>query len=349
MNSLVSPLSQPPLRRLRIPSAMGRFSVDKDACDPKATAKPSQGLPSSPVSPSVIFVFLDGLGVGPAEKTNPLWLAPMPNLRRLLGGPLVAGPNVDRPGLLFKAIDALLGVQGLPQSATGQTALFTGVNAAQLLGRHLGAYPSGPLIKVINEHNILKRATERGYLATFANAYTPHYFRLVKEGKCRHSATTLSVLAAGLPFRTLADLKLGEAVYWDITNRYLVEHLHLAVPIIEAKIAGQRLARLSRNYNLVLYESFLPDVVGHRKDLEKALEVLDMLDHFFAGLLEEVGATATVVMSSDHGNLEELALGLHSTNPVPLLAVGPGAESFRQAQAITDVAGGVMRVLESAE
>jgi len=315
--------------------------MDKDAGGPETTAEPSQG------SAPVIFVFLDGLGLGPADETNPLWLAPMPNLRQLLGGPLVAGLKVDRPGLLFKGIDALMGVPGLPHSATGQTALFTGVNAAQLLGRHLGAYPSGPLIQVINEHSILKRATERGYRATFANAYTPQYFQLVKERKRRHSATTLSVLAAGLPFRTLADLRRGEAVYWDITHFYLAGHLHLPVPIIEPEMAGQRLARLSRSYDLVLYESFLPDAVGHRKDLEMALEILDMLDRFFAGLLEEVGPTVTVVMSSDHGNLEEIGLGLHSTNPVPLLAVGPGAESLRQAQAITDVAGGIMQVLEA--
>jgi 2,3-bisphosphoglycerate-independent phosphoglycerate mutase len=331
---------------------MRHSSVSRDDFNPKAVAKPSQGLPS----PAVIFVFLDGLGLGPAEKTNPLWLAPMPNLRRLLDGPLVAGRNVDRPGLLFKPIDALLGVQGLPQSATGQTALFTGVNAAQLLGQHLGAYPNAQLTEVINEHNILKRATDRGYRATFANAYAygNQYFQLVKkqrpelvEGrKRRHSATTLSVLAAGLPFRTLEDLERGEAVYWDITNFYLVEHLHLAVPIIEPETAGQHLARLSRDYDLVLYESFLPDAAGHRRDLELALEVLDMLDRFFAGLLEEVEPTTTVVMSSDHGNLEEIGLRLHSTNPVPLLVVGPGAEPLRQAQAITDVAGGIMRVLE---
>ena len=302
---------------------------------------------NSLASPAVIFVFLDGLGLGPADETNPLWLAPMPNLRQLLGGPLVAGRNVDRPGLLFKGIDALMGVPGLPHSATGQTALFTGVNAAQLLGRHLGAYPSGPLIEIVNEHNILKRATQRGYRATFANAYTPQYFQLVKERKRRHSATTLSVLAAGLPFRTLEDLKRGEAVYWDITNFYLAEYLHAPVPIIEPETAGHHLARLGRNHDLVLYESFLPDAVGHQKDPEIVLEILDLLDRFFAGLLEEVGPTATVVMSSDHGNLEEIGSRLHSTNPVPLLVVGPGAESFRQAQAITDVAGGIMRVLEA--
>ena len=317
--------------------------MNEDANAPKASSEPSQGL----TSPSVIFVFLDGLGLGPADETNPLWLAPMPNLRRLLGGPLVAGRSVDRPGLLFTALDALLGVRGVPQSATGQTALLTGINAAQLLGYHLAAYPNAQLTQLINEHNILKRATERGFRATFANAYTSQYFELVKERKRRHSATTLSVLAAGLPFRTLADLERGEAVYWDITNFYLAGHLHMPVSIIEPEVAGQRLARLSRSYDLVLYESFLPDAVGHRKDRAKALQVLDLLDRFFAGLLEAVGPTVTVVMSSDHGNLEELSTGVHSTHPVPLLVVGPGAGSFRRARAITDVAGGIMRVLET--
>ncbi len=294
----------------------------------------------------VIFVFLDGLGMGSAGDHNPLWLAPMPTLRKLLGGPLVQGHSVDRPNLLLKAIDARLGVEGLPQSATGQTALFTGVNAAEMVGRHMGTYPDALLTQLINEHNVLKRATERGYRATFANAYTPQYFRLVEEGKRRHSATTLSLLSAGLPFRTLDDLERGEAVYWDITNRYLVEQLHLSVSIVEPEVAGRRLGKLARGYDLVLYESFLPDLIGHSRNLEKALEMLDTLDCFFAGLLGEMESTETLVVSSDHGNLEDLRVETHTLNPVPLLVVGPGAGVFRRAEAITDVAGGIMRALE---
>lgn len=298
------------------------------------------------LSSAVIFVFLDGVGMGPADDSNPLWLAPMPTLRELLDGPLVGGHEVDQPGLLLRAIDACLGVEGLPQSATGQTALFTGVNAAKAIGRHLAAYPNGPLKTTIDEYNILKRAIERGHPATFANAYTPHYFRLVERGKRRHSATTLSVLATGLPFRSLADLKRGEAIYWDITNRYLVEHLGLPMPIVEPELAGRRLARLARRYDLVLFESFLPDLVGHRQNLGEALEVLDVLDRFFAGLLEEKEPTATLVVSSDHGNLEDLTTKVHTTNPVLLLVVGPGARAFRRARAITDVAEGIMQALE---
>ncbi len=297
------------------------------------------------MSAGVIFVFLDGVGLGPAQETNPFWRVPTPNLCRLLDGPLVNGRAVERPGLLLKAIDACLGVEGLPQSATGQTALFTGVNAARLLGRHLTAYPNNALKAVINEHNILKRATERGHRATFANAYSPQYFETVEQRRWRHSATTLSVLAAGLPFRTMLDLEQGHAVYWDITHRILNHYLGVPMPLIEPEAAGQRLARLADQHDLVLYESFLPDLVGHRRRGDTPAGVVDTLDRFLGGLLQAVAPTVTVVVSSDHGNLEDTERKTHTTNPVPLLAVGPGATRFRTVQAITDVADAIMDTL----
>jgi bisphosphoglycerate-independent phosphoglycerate mutase (AlkP superfamily) len=291
----------------------------------------------------VIFVFLDGVGMGSADDSNPLWIARMRNLRRILGCPLVKGEIVNRPNLLLKAIDPCLGVAGPPQSATGQTALLTGVNAARILGKHL-ARPNDLIKEIIEEKNILKMAVEMGYSATFANAYTPSYFRLVEKGKLRHSATTLSVISAGLPFRSLADLDDGKAVYWDITNYYLSKYFGFPLPIIEPELAGKRLANLSLDYDLVLYESFLPDLVGHSKDLERSLEVLEILDRFFAGLFDEVSPSVTVVISSDHGNIEEMS-GRHTANPVPLLAVGCGVRAFRKARSITDVAVGIMEAL----
>ena len=294
----------------------------------------------------VVFVFLDGVGVGSAGDFNPFWQAPMPTLRSLLGGPMVKGVTVEKGGLVFRALDATMGVPGIPQSATGQTALFTGVNAARLLGHHSPAYPNGTLIRVLNERNILKRALEMGLRATFANAYTPVYFRLVEEGKRRHSATTLSVLAAGLPLRTLEDLARGRAVYWDITHRYLRERIGIPMPLIEPELAGKRLVHLAREHHLVLFETFLTDLAGHRKDMTLALEVLDTLDRFLAGVLEAMNARITLVLSSDHGNLEDLSVGTHTANPVPLLAVGPGASVFAQARSITDVAQGVMDALQ---
>ena len=161
----------------------------------------------------VCFVFLDGVGLAPADGSNPLAWAAMPNVRRLLGGPMVADQSVDKDGLLLLPLDACLGVEGLPQSATGQTALFTGVNAAALVGAHVAAYPTETLRQVIAGHSVLKRATDHGLRATFANAYTGTYWQRVAQDKLRHSASTLTTMAAGLRFRTLDDLRRGEAVY----------------------------------------------------------------------------------------------------------------------------------------
>jgi hypothetical protein len=38
-------------------------------------------------------------------------------------------------------LDASLCVPGLPQSATGQAALLTGLNAPELMGRHIEGFP----------------------------------------------------------------------------------------------------------------------------------------------------------------------------------------------------------------
>ena len=284
----------------------------------------------------VIFIFLDGIGLGSAKSTNPFYQASMPYLTNLLGRPLVEGPIIQEGDLLLKGIDACLDVDGIPQSATGQTSLFTGQNASKILGYHLPAFPNEPLIPVIDNHSILKQVTEQGGKATFANAYTPRYFELVEQRKRDHSATTLCVLAAQLGFRNLDDLRRGRAVYWDMTNEYL-QHQDYDVSTIPAKKAGQHLAQISRNYELVLYECFLPDVIGHRKNFGKALKFLEQLDAFFQGVVENIGPHTSVLVTSDHGNLEDLSTGAHTSKPVPLLVRGPFARHSAQINSILDV------------
>ncbi len=66
----------------------------------------------------LIFVFIDGFGLGNEDAgQNPLYAAAAPNLLRFLNSRYIF------------PTDATLGVKGLPQSATGQTTIFTGVNA----------------------------------------------------------------------------------------------------------------------------------------------------------------------------------------------------------------------------
>ena len=87
----------------------------------------------------VLFIFLDGVGIGTDDAArNPFVGAALPVLRGLLDGEI---PTLSRPAIAAERcrafpLDACLDVEGMPQSGTGQTALLTGENAAQMFGRH---------------------------------------------------------------------------------------------------------------------------------------------------------------------------------------------------------------------
>jgi len=284
-----------------------------------------------------VFIFLDGIGIDKNIKTNPFSIAKMEHLNSIIGGSLVVENTIIEKSIVFKGIDASLGVEGTPQSATGQTALFTGINAPKVLGYHYPAFPNDPLIKLINKENILKVTVEKGFKSTFANAYTPNYFKMVEDGKRKHSATTLSVIAAGLPFRGIENLKEGSAVYWDITNATLVKRYKLPIKIIKPEEAGINLAKISFDYDLVLFESFLPDLIGHSKDMYGALSFLKMFDQFFYGLMKTINTETTIILTSDHGNLEDISVADHTKNPVMLLVKGFGAGIFANISSISEI------------
>jgi len=294
----------------------------------------------------LVFVFLDGFGLAEPGCDNPISLYDWPCLQRILGAAPVAGHDVATEDRLLRPIDACLGVAGLPQSATGQVALFTGVNAPALLGYHLEAYPNRRLREIIKEDNLLKRVAGSGLRATFANAYTPEYFEMARQRKRRHSATTLCVMAAGLRFRMVQDLVAGRAVYCDITNSYLrqrqgYEHL----PLVEPAEAGARLARLALDHHLVLFESFLTDRIGHKRDRVEALHLMPVLDCFLASCARALPEHYSLVVVSDHGNVEDLTTSTHTRNPVPLIVIGPAAPVFSEVESITGVAEAVYRTL----
>jgi len=108
----------------------------------------------------VLFLFVDGLGLGGAlEDLFPFLLALAPT-----------------------PLDATLGVEGLPQSGTGQTALLTGENAARLLGHHQGPFPS-PRLRPLLAQGLYAWAKGKGLRVLHANGYRPDYLRRATEGK----------------------------------------------------------------------------------------------------------------------------------------------------------------------
>jgi len=218
--------------------------------------------------------------------------------------------------------DAALGVDGLPQSATGQTALFTGINAPAKLGRHNQAFPGPQLQKLLQQYGIMKQLRDKGYAVTSANMYTPDYLNLVAQRKRRHSATTLTILGAGLTLRTVDDLLRGEAVYQDITNAMLPLVGVTNVPIIEPALAGKRLVNLARQYHFTMFEYFQTDRCGHKQDWERAKEIITILDEFLQAVYNNLPEDMLVIVTSDHGNFEDFSIKTHTINQVPTLVFG---------------------------
>jgi len=284
---------------------------------------------------SVFFVFVDGLGWGPADpEVNPV---AEPGLGFL--GPLIAAPGgppalgevrpVDFAGVrgAVTAADSCLGVEGLPQSATGQTTLLTGVNAAAYVGRHVNAYPTGRLRSLLEECSLLALGVRAGRRVTFLNMFRPDGLELLLSGQRRPSATTAAAMAAGVRLRTVADLLAGESVYHDITC-WTIHGQHYGVPLVPPEEAAQRALRAAREHDFCLYEYFLTDIAGHSQERDLCRKVLGNLDKFLAAVVGGLrGDRLTVVLASDHGNIEALTSKTHTRNPVPVMAFGPGAEA----------------------
>jgi 2,3-bisphosphoglycerate-independent phosphoglycerate mutase len=274
----------------------------------------------------VLMFFLDGVGIGRKDPAvNPFVSASMPALRGLLGGEI---PSAGRrhwtgPDATVLPINATLGVPGFPQSGTGQTALFTGVNAAKLIGKHFGPFPYSTLRPVIEAHNIFRRLQLAGRSGCFANAFPQKFFDYIERRKTRTSVTTYSCLTAGIPVLREADLRKGKAVSADITGQGWAALGYPTLPVITPAEAGRNLAALTLEYDFVLFEYWKTDQVGHDRNMEEAVRTLEIFDMMLGGVLLTIDTTTTlIVLTSDHGNIEDLSTKTHTLNPVPLILAG---------------------------
>jgi 2,3-bisphosphoglycerate-independent phosphoglycerate mutase len=264
----------------------------------------------------VLLFFIDGLGIGTRGPHNPFdGLAD--------ASPLAVFQN-EAPEVPFDGIvvptDACLGVAGRPQSASGQTTILTGINAPQLIGAHKQGFPNPPLLDIIREHSIFLQLRNKGIESiTFANTYTKRFF----ERRPRWiSATTAAVEAGGLRFNVVDDLLAGRAVYHDFTNEMLSERGESA-PRREPEEAGRVLANIVSSHRFTLYEYFITDKIGHAQDHKEARRVLPILARFIRTTLENLDLkSTTMILTSDHGNIEDLSVRNHTLNLVPTIIWG---------------------------
>jgi hypothetical protein len=311
----------------------------------------------SPVA--VIFVFVDGVGAGRADPSvNPLARGDF-LLSRFADGSGAPLPRGGRAGLA----DATLGVPGRPQSATGQATLLTGENAPRALGRHLLGFPNAPLRALLEARSIFRTLAGAGRTAVFANAYPVAYLHalgLAADGvpepalrpdgrrRARPAATTVAYAAAAGRFLTWADAARGEALTHDVTgeraNRY-----GAAIPPRTPEAAAEILLRLAAGHDLALFEFFESDEAGHARDMAHALEVLGRLDRLLRAAVAGLRAGDSLLVTSDHGNVEDLGTRSHTLAPVPVLGFGPAAADVEAVRDLTGVAPLLVRLAGAAE
>lgn len=289
---------------------------------------------------SVLLFFIDGLGIGLRGPFNPL--------DGLDDAEPLAIFRDEEPQTIFEGIvvptDACLGIEGRPQSASGQTTILTGINAPALLGYHKQGFPNSAMLEILRNHSIFLQLTRAGIEPiTFANTYPKRFF---DERPRWVSATTAAVEAAGLRFRTVPDLKAGRAVYQDFTNALLIERGE-EVSLRSPDEAANVLASIARENRFTLYEYFITDKVGHAQDMQAARTVLRNLARLIRGVLAgiDLGRTS-VILTSDHGNIEDLSSRNHTLNPVPTIVWGANKERIAlRIQDLADITPAIVETL----
>lgn len=284
----------------------------------------------------IYYIFLDGVGFGEDSPEK----NPFSKFAKGFFLPL-AGKKIPDSSIYSKAhyvrTDANMGLKGLPQSATGQTSLWTGINAVEVIGRHVSGVPSFTLKKIIAKHSIMKILKEHGYSSAFLNCYSDVFFSRMEENRRLISASTLIQMAADIPFRTFEDLRKGNGLFMDITHDILQEFGKKFLPPDDELFQkrdpfemGKRSVVLARNQDLTMFEYFLTDKTGHSQNWEHAEYIINTVEKFMDGVMSELNPkTEHLIVTSDHGNLEDLSDKVHTSNPVPTFLYGKYADSMK--------------------
>ena len=245
-------------------------------------------------------------------------------------------PSLDNPivkrndGFIFPA-DARMGVEGFPQSGTGQTSIFCGINAPQFVGKHFGPYPYSTLIPIIREQNIFLEFMRRKKKVFFMNAYPKVFFDYIESGKSRLSVTTLSSSSSGLKFNSIVDVLEGRALTAEITNERWNSKLGYNLPVLKPSTAAKRLLEAAASNDLVVFEYFLTDHLGHGRYEGNIENTLNVLDEFLLTIFTETDPQKfTILLCSDHGNFEDLSVKTHTLNPSLTISYGLHASFLYQ-------------------
>lgn len=281
----------------------------------------------------ILMLFLDGIGLGDdAPNRNPFAAADTPTLHALANGHRWlrdTGYQHSARAILVPT-DPRLGVPGKPQSATGQAAILTGLNVPQIIGEHYGPKPNAAIRDLLAQDNFFKQVRARGLNAALLDAYPPRLHDDIARGKTLRSSIQQAAYEAGQELFGLDDLLAHRALTPEWTGQSWHTYLKLtATPVYTPHEAGRRLVELSRAYAFAMHSHWMTDLVGHRGPLSRGVELLELFDGVMAGLLDAWDDDeGLVIITSDHGNLEDVSSRSHTENDVPTLVIGREKTAF---------------------
>ncbi len=298
-------------------------------------------------APRVVLLFLDGVGIGKKDPDyNPFFRARLPVLSSLCGGELPHTPfkHISSDHAEVIGVNATLGIAGLPQSGTGQTAIFTGINGAKIFGRHFGPHPPSVLRPIIATKNIFQQLKDIRKSAVFANAFPKLFFEYTQSGTRRLTVTTMSCQFAGIPLLTDRELRMEEGISADFVRTKWPELGHPDINPISSREAGRHLVQIAKRFDFTLFEYWLPDHAGHSQKMSFAIEVLERFDEFLSGFMELFDPVTTLLLLiSDHGNIEDLSTKSHTRNRVPCILVGAQRQQLvRRIRSLTHITPAIM-------
>ena len=271
------------------------------------------------------MIFWDGVGYGKEDPAvNPFFAAELPTFRGLLGGflPSLRRRRIFSSRASVTPVNTTLGIPGLPQSGTGQTAIFTGLNAPRKIRKHFGPHPYSTLVPVIKEKNIFVRMQRHQKKTFFVNGFPKRYFEYINSPRAKTPVVALSYLSAGRKLNTVDDIAGGKALSADCTNEGL-NTFGYDLPVLAPFEAGRKFYEIGRSNDFTLFEYFLSDKAGHSQAMKSAVDVLERIDGFLDGILFSFDDERDLLLFiSDHGNIEDLSTKTHTRNPVPLIVVG---------------------------
>ena len=183
----------------------------------------------------------------------------------------------------------------------------------------------------LNNGSLLKTLHQAGHSAALLNAYPPRYFDALQSGYRLPGAIAMAAIQAGIPLKTSRDLQDGQALSADFTGQGWHDHLHIPdIPLITPSRSGS-----SHGSALIILVHFpslnigcrISPVTG-RKCNQPAACFLPWMKSFLVLLDTWADEDGLILITSDHGNLEDLSTRRHTTNPVPLILIG--ASHLRQ-------------------